>query len=125
MRLNTLLGFLTVIGALEPCMSDRADMCKTIRAWTVQVSFSPERKSARRAFLHERGIQQRGEDCLLLIPQDAPRVTGWDTLNPNTVSVRAEEEEKKKNLRNTSWFMLKTLETTYLDPGTKTGRLPL
>lgn len=40
MRLNTLLGFLTVIGALEPCMSDRADMCKTIRAWTVQVSWA-------------------------------------------------------------------------------------
>lgn len=26
-----------------------------------------------------------------MIPQDALRVTGWDTLNPNTVSVRAEE----------------------------------
>lgn len=58
-------------------------------------SHGPERKSASLAFLRERGIQQRDEDCLLLISQDALRVTGWDTLNPNTVSVRAEEEEKK------------------------------
>lgn len=58
-----------------------------------------------------------------MIPQDALRVTGWDTLNPNTVSVRAEEEEKK-NLRNMSWFMQKALQTTYLDPGTE-NRLPL
>lgn len=49
-----------------------------------------------------------------MIPQDALRVT----------QCLSEPRKKKKNLRNMSRFMQKTLETTHLDPGTE-NRLSL
>lgn len=79
-KLYSLLCSLTVTAALQPCVTALPDMSKDSWSPVHLGSHGLKGSVLVEHFCSGEVIQQGGRDkCLLLIPQDALRVTGWAT----------------------------------------------